>query len=131
MTAEQIFRNIEFASAAWVFVLPLILMVLDFATGILNAWKRHEIKSSKMREGLVKKFGELVILIIGELIVYATMIPGKNQIMSFLSLYICVMELISITENLDLLGVPLPAFIVKALHQTGEILDGNKAETGD
>ena len=57
MNAEYIVQNIDFASRAWVFVFPLILMVLDFATGILNAYKRNEIKSSKMREGLIKKFG--------------------------------------------------------------------------
>ena len=130
MNAEYIIENIDFASRTWVFVFPLILMVLDFATGILNAYKRNEIKSSKMREGLIKKFGELVILIIGELIVFGTNIPAKNEIMSFLSIYISVMELISITENLVLLGVPLPAFSVKALHVTAEALDGTE-EKGD
>jgi phage-related holin len=36
------------------------------------------------------------------------------------------MELISILENLALLGVPVPRFIVKALHQTQEIMDEGK-----
>lgn len=126
MNPEIIFQNIEFASPTWVFVTPLILMLLDFATGLGNAYKRHEIKSSIMRSGLMKKFGEVVILIIGELIVYATIIPARHQIMNVLALYISVMELISIAENLDLLGVPLPRFIVRALHQTQEIIDEGK-----
>lgn len=128
MTPEIILENIEFASPTWVFVAPLILMVLDFATGLGNAYKRHEIKSSIMRSGLMKKFGEVVILIIGELIVFATIIPARHQIMNFLALYISIMELISITENLDLLGVPMPGFIVKALHQTSEEMDDGKEE---
>lgn len=123
MTAEQIINQIKFASPTWVFVVPLVLMALDFATGFLNAAVKHEIKSSVMRTGLAKKAGEVVILVIGELIVYATVIPVKAQIMNFLSVYISLMELISILENLDLLGVPLPRWIVKLLHQTQELID--------
>lgn len=126
MTAEQIINQINFASPTWVFVVPLVLMALDFATGFLNAAVKHEIKSSVMRTGLAKKAGEVVILVIGELIVYATVIPVKHQIMNFLSIYISLMELISILENLALLGVPVPRFIVKALHQTQEIMDEGK-----
>ena len=126
MTAEQIINQINFASPTWVFVVPCVLMVLDFATGFLNAAVKHEIKSSIMRTGLAKKAGEIVILVIGELIVYATVIPIKSEIMNFLSIYISLMELISIMENLALLGVPVPRFIVKALHQTQEIMDEGK-----
>ena len=126
MNHEIIVNQIEFASPAWVFAVPCILMVLDFITGVGNAWKRHEIKSSKMREGLMKKCGEVVVLCIGELIVFSTVIPIRNQIMNFFSLYISVMELISIAENLDLLGVPLPGFIVRALHKTAEAMDDGK-----
>ena len=102
MTAEQLINQISFSSPTWVFVLPLILMALDFATGFLNAFIKHEVKSSVMRAGLAKKAGEVVILVIGELIVYATIIPVKAQIMNFLSVYISLMELISILENLAL-----------------------------
>lgn len=126
MTAEQIINQINFASPTWVFVVPCVLMVLDFATGFLNAAVKHEIKSSIMRTGLAKKAGEIVILVIGELIVYATVIPVKTQIMNFLSIYISLMELISIMENLALLGVPVPGFIVRALHQTQELIDQGK-----
>ena len=128
MTAEQLINQINFASPTWVFVVPLILMALDFATGFLNAFIEHEVKSSVMRTGLAKKAGEVVILVIGELIVYATVIPVKTQIMNFLSIYISLMELISILENLALLGVPVPRFIVKALHQTQELIDDGKEE---
>ena len=126
MTAEQIINQINFASPTWVFVVPCVLMVLDFATGFLNAAVKHEIKSSIMRTGLAKKAGEIVILVIGELIVYATVIPIKSEIMNFLSIYISLMELISIMENLALLGVPVPGFIVRALHQTQELSDQGK-----
>lgn len=130
MSYSQLIESIEFASPAWVFIVPCVLMVFDFITGILNAWVKHEIKSSIMRKGLVKKCGELIILCIGELIVFSTVIPIRAQIMAFLSLYISVMELISIAENLTLLGVPLPAFIVRALHTTAEAIDEGKKGSG-
>lgn len=126
MNPQTLVENITFASPTWVFIVPCILMVLDFATGFMNAAVKHEIKSSIMRTGLAKKAGEIVILVIGELIVYATIIPIKSEIMNFLSIYISLMELISIMENLALLGVPVPGFIVRALHQTQELIDQGK-----
>lgn len=90
----------------------------------------HKARSQILRNAyrVSEKAGEVVILVIGELIVYATVIPVKAQIMNFLSVYISLMELISILENLALLGVPVPGFIVRALHQTQEIMDNGKEE---
>lgn len=120
---QYIFNTIHFTSKAWVFAVPCLLMALDFATGLLNAWIKEEIKSSIMRTGLVKKCGEVVILVIGEIIVFGTDVPIRNEIMTGLSLYICLMELLSIAENLALLGVPLPGFLTRALAQTKHELE--------
>lgn len=124
---EEIIAKVQFSNTAWVFIIPIVLMGIDYATGILNAWLKGEIKSKKMREGLAKKFGELCVLVIGAIFSYGLAIPVI--ILNFVSIYIMVMESISICENLNKLGVPIPKFIKKALSEANEtIQNGTKNE---
>jgi phage-related holin len=88
-----------------------------------------------MREGLVKKCGEITILAIGQLFTVGLVLP--TYIMSGISFYIIFMELISICENLQKMGVPIPKFIKKALDDTEKALeekesvDSKKEDTDD
>lgn len=112
--------NVEFSSKLWVLMLPLALMGLDIITGLVKAWSKEEFKSKKMRSGLSKKIGEIAIIVIGELFQYALNLPV--YVMTCISLYITFMEVMSVVENLNELGVPLPAFITKALQTVDESL---------
>ena len=67
--AINFLKGFHFTNAIWVLTIPVILMTLDVLTGYLNAWVKSEVRSCRMREGLVKKFGEIVILVIGKLFV--------------------------------------------------------------
>ncbi len=98
---EQFMMNLEFTSIVWAFVLPFILMILDVITGYINAWRKNEIDSSKMRDGLGKKCAELVYIVLGVLLKLAFRL---DVIMYGIILYICYMELNSIAENCDKLG---------------------------
>ena len=97
---------VRFAGGLWVLAVPCVLMALDFATGFLNAWARREVQSAKMRTGLAKKLGEIAALVATKLCVTGMALPP--ELMTGVSLYIVLMELVSITENLALLGVPVP-----------------------
>lgn len=110
--------DIQFTKELWIFIIPGALMLIDFFSGLLNAWVKHEIKSSKMREGLAKKCGESLVLVIGELFTIAIEMPPYFIVA--LSAYIIIMELISICENLDKLGVPIPNWVKKALKNAEE-----------
>lgn len=110
---ESFISSIEFSNDYWFVLLPSLLMIIDVLTGFLNAWIKNEIKSSKMREGLGRKFGELVILAIGQLFFFS--VGLSKAVVGGLSFYIILMEIISICENLQKLGVPIPAFIKRAL----------------
>lgn len=98
---EQFMMNLEFTSIVWAFVLPFILMILDVITGYINAWRKNEVDSSKMRDGLGKKCAELVYIVLGVLLKLAFRL---DVIMYGIILYICYMELNSIAENCDKLG---------------------------
>ena len=132
---KKVLESVKFVNEVWVFMIPGILMAIDILTGSLNAWAKRDFKSYKMRQGLVKKCGEVTILGIGELFTIGMILP--TYIMSGISFYIIFMELISICENLQKMGVPIPKFIKKALSDTKKALedkesvDSKKEDTDD
>lgn len=132
---KSFLEQVKFVNEVWVFMIPGILMAIDILTGSLNAWAKRDFKSYKMRQGLVKKCGEVTILGIGELFTIGMILP--TYIMSGISFYIIFMELISICENLQKMGVPIPKFIKKALSDTEKALedkesvDSKKEDTDD
>jgi toxin secretion/phage lysis holin len=124
---KELLNTFHFTNEIWAVMIPIILMGIDVLTGIVNAWVKGEIKSSKLREGLAKKFGEISVIIIGEIFVLGFGL--SNFLTDGIAIYLIIMELISICENLDKLGVPIPQFIKKALAETNEkIQDDDKKD---
>lgn len=111
----EFLAGFEFTNRFWVLVIPTVLMAIDFLTGYLGAWIKNDVVSSRMREGLVKKVGEIFILLMGKLFEYGMGL--STHLMNGISLYIMFMELISIMENLDKLNVPIPKFIKTSLRK--------------
>ena len=124
-------ENLRFANDLWIFLEPGVLMAIDVITGSINAWAKKDFKSNKMRQGLVKKCGEITILAIGTIFKFGFGLPW--YLVGGLAFYIIVMELISICENLDAMGVPIPKFISKALANARKKIDegGEKNDTND
>lgn len=124
----EVLNGLKFTNNFWLVMMPTILMVLDVATGFVNAWSKHEIKSSIMRQGLARKFGELTVIGIGQLFFFGLGLP--KYCVGFVSFYIVLMELVSIAENLDKLGVPIPKFIKKVLSNAENKIN-NIGEDGE
>lgn len=113
-------NDLEFTSEIWLIILPLILCSLDVFTGYLNAWIKDEPSSKILRAGLGKKFGEIVYCILGWLLNLAF---GLQPVAVFVTLYICLMEITSVLENCDKLGVKMPSFIKKKMNNLEEELN--------
>lgn len=114
----NLLKTFHFADNLWVILAPFIMIVIDFLTGTLNAWVSKTFQSAKMRNGLGKKVGELVIIVIGEVLTVALSLP--HYIITGISIYIILMELMSVFENLAKLGVPIPAFIKSAVNNVAK-----------
>jgi phage-related holin len=87
-----------------------------------------------MREGLNRKFAEICIIAIGVLFRWAINLP--DYIVIGLTIYVVIMELVSISENLDKMGVPLPKWVQKALRNAeykiqNENLNSNEKKDGE
>lgn len=114
MDIVEMLKTIDFVSDKWVLIIPGAMMFLDFATGFLNAWANHSIKSGKMRIGLVKKLSELIVIVAVELLVHGTNIP--RAFLTCTSAYIIIMEFISIVENAGAAGFKIPKFVLEKFH---------------
>ena len=114
---EEIIQNIHFTNIWWAILAPMILIVIDILTGLIISWKNGDFKSSIMRTGLSKKFGELVYVLVGILTKFAL---GTDLILYFTVGYICLMELSSLAENCDKLGVKMPDKLKEKLNNNKE-----------
>ena len=119
----EIINQIEFTNNFWCVALPILLCIIDVVTGYVNAWKQNELSSKKMRDGLAKKFGEIVLCLLGWL---GYLSFGIKLIAIFPTFYIVTMEITSIFENLDNLGVPIPKVISDRVNNIGKELEGKK-----
>lgn len=124
MDIGKILNEIHFASLTWLLLIPVAMMAIDIVTGLLYAWSTKTFESAKMRTGLAKKCGEIMTILIGMMFVYGTNIP--TYILTGISAYIIFMELMSVLENLDKLGVPIPAFISKVLNNVDNALQNSE-----
>lgn len=116
----QFVSQFHFRNELWVLFIPLGLMAIDVLTGIIKAWAHNDFQSAIMRAGLAKKAGEIMILVVGELVSYGLMLP--DVIMNCISFYIIFMEVMSILENADELGIPVPKFVRDVINNVDDKL---------
>ena len=101
-------------------ILLLILMLIDYATGISAAWMNNTLSSRKGILGLLKKVGYLAVIVVGVvcdlLIEYAFAAIGQDIAVSYavgliIMIWLILNECISVLENLSEMGVPIPGFL--------------------
>ena len=115
---ETVLNNVTFTHRYWVLLLPLILMAADIITGWIQATINGTWDSTKMRKGLYRKSEELLIIVIAYVISIAIKLPFDAA--SFIGGYVIIMELISVCENLNQAGLPVPAWVVKRLGKVAK-----------
>lgn len=115
MEFTEIITNLHFKNENFAVLLPLILILIDFISGFINAWKNGNIDSSVMREGLGHKFAEIIYIVIGLLL---DLFFGLHIVYLGFITYISLMEVVSIFENCSKLGIS-PEFIKNLLKNKG------------
>ena len=104
----------------------VILMLIDYVTGIIVAGVFHAspkssggaLSSAVGFKGICRKF---VILLIVVVACRVDLLMDTNIIRDATCIGFCVNELVSITENAGLMGIPLPRKLVEAV----EVLRGD------
>lgn len=101
----------------------LMVIVFEIITGLVKAFVSHQLNSSISLNGLAKH--TLVILIIVTIYPYLLFI-GFKGIANALVLFVIVSYMISIVENLDVIGVPVPRFVKKRLEKIKDEIDNKE-----
>ena len=99
----------------------VILMLIDYVTGIIVAGVFHNspkcsggaLSSAVGFKGICRKF---VILLIVVVACRVDLLLDTNIIRDATCIGFCVNELVSITENAGLMGIPLPRKLVEAIE---------------
>ena len=121
---ENITQDITFTHRYWVLLLPLVLMTADIVTGWIQASVNNTWDSTKMRTGLFRKSGEMLVIVVAYVISVAISLPV--DVPAWIAVYICIMEIISVCENLDQAGVPMPTWITKKLKKVADDLSNGE-----
>lgn len=92
----------------------LIVMALDYVTGVASAFKRKTVSSSEGYMGLLKKASIFVIIILAAQV--DRMIGNNTQVFRNCTAFFFVAnDALSVLENVGELGVSLPTFLKSAL----------------
>ena len=111
-------QQVNFTSRYWVVLLPCILMAADIITGWIQATINGTWDSTKMLKGLYRKSGEMLIIVLAYVISLAINLPF--DVAAFIAGYVVIMELISVCENLNQAGLPVPVWIIKRLGKVAK-----------
>lgn len=112
-----------------VFAIVCAFVLLDVIAGLAAAIKNKELSSSVMHEGLYNKLGEVLLLVVSMFVASIldvhpfTQLGIPPEVMYLVALYITLMELVSILENICKLNPNLP--IAKILDIFDIEVDGS------
>lgn len=101
---EELIQTLSFSNIIWQVITPLIFSALDILTGYIQALINKNVDSKVMREGLLHKCLLIVAIVVGYVVEFAFGITAVAQV---ITIYICLMEVMSILENLKKAGLDL------------------------
>lgn len=121
--AGVVFSGIAYFLGGWdeAFITLFIFMCIDYITGVIVGGVFHKsgktetgsLKSSEGFKGLCKKF--CIFLLVG-VANRLDMQIGTSYVRDAVCIAFIINELISIIENIGLMGVPIPGIIKKAIE---------------
>ena len=108
-----------FGEVSGLLIALVFLMVIDYITGIIKAYYKHELSSEIGFRGIFKKIIILCLVSVAHMIdLYV--IGSSAVIMSATIMFYIGNEGISILENAADIDIPLPPALIKALKQISE-----------
>lgn len=123
--------------------IPLIVliavMIIDYASGMIKAWINAELSSRIGIKGIMKKVSYLLIVCVAAVVDWLLMSGLRKVGISIdinylfgviVAVWLIINELISILENLAIIGVPLPPFLTQIVHKLKIAVESKRDEEG-
>ncbi|HIZ53841.1 MAG TPA: phage holin family protein [Candidatus Enterococcus avicola] len=119
MEINELIHLMKEQKILYILSLLSVAMMIDFLSGVLAAKMNHEILSKKGINGIIRKIASTILLVF--FLPVALIIPGKTGIVLLTVLYLGYlgMEIQSILENYQKMGIPIALFqtFLKQLQQ--------------
>ena len=93
--------------------------IIDFITGLMAAYTKHELNSSVGFNGICRKISMFCLVGVAH-IIDLYMLGDTAMLKTSVTLFYAVNEGISIFENVDVLGIPIPQFLKERLFNLKE-----------
>ena len=112
------------------FLVLVIVMLVDYITGLIKAQLKGGLSSKIGIKGIIKKFSYIILVFVGVVIDYTIkyVIPNYEYSIIFsvlITFWLITNELISITENLYIIGVPVPKFVTSIIKKLKIKIEGD------
>ena len=105
------------------------LMVIDYVTGVISAWTHKKLDSHTGFRGISKKVLMLMLVVVAH---QFDKLVGTNGLARTAVMYFLIAnDGLSILENLAECGVPIPAFLLKALALMRERANSGNTDVSD
>lgn len=98
----------------------LVVQAVDIITGLLKGGREERLTSAAFYLGIRKKVGMWCLIIVGN-VLDTTFFAGTPVFKTAITTLLIADEGLSITENLALIGVPIPQSLLKYLAQLREV----------
>ena len=119
-------------------VVPLgimtLLMIVDYVTGMTKAWVTNQVSSKVGVVGIIKKVGYFCIVLCAMVLDYlikttllsaGIVLPENFTIAILVILWLIVNEIISILENLAIMGVNMPRWLISLVKKLKVVAEKN------
>lgn len=110
----------------------LLVMCVDYISGMTKAWITSELSSKIGLKGIVKKLCYMLVVIaaacVDWLVISGLRLIGVEYDHSYyfgvvVTIWLIINELISILENLSAIGVPMPGLLQKIVSKLKNTVD--------
>mgnify|MGYP001077944026 FL=1 len=106
----------------------LIIMVLDYITGLASAFKKKTVSSSIGYTGIIKKASIFIIVILAAQM--DRMIgDGSHLFRNGTAFFFSANDAISVLENIGQIGIKMPSFLRKVLINLKDTYDSSPSQS--
>ena len=122
-----------------IFVLGVI-MVADYFTGVVKGYTTATLNSKKGILGFIKKLCYFLLVLVGCMCDYLITVIATDLHIEIgniyfvgliLTIWLIINECLSILENLAIIGVPIPKFLISIVNKLEVVINNSESEVTD
>lgn len=118
--------GVYFRQLTFPVLLLILAMALDYISGMTRAWMQRELSSKVGVIGVIKKLCYMLGVAVAVMVDFVIQIAAEQTSLDLSGCYFCALlvivwlilnECISILENIDKIGVPVPDFLMSLVKR--------------